>query len=105
MRRRISHIAVCIVILSAAILLLVRATRSHDEYATAHSAEYSLTKPAKVTPEHFFDKAQNSSLAVVAVGIVSLVILVRTRRVEWLICFALCAVMAIISVLKTGVRY
>ncbi len=105
MRKRIIHIAVCIVLLSAAILLLIRATRAHDEYAIAHSAAYSSTKPAEVPPEYFYDKAGNASLAIVALGVLSLVISVRTRRIEWLVCFALCAVMTIVSVIRTGIRY
>jgi cytochrome c-type biogenesis protein CcmE len=105
MSRRIIHIAVCIVVLSAAALLLMRAMRSHETYATAHAEASQSTKPTGPAPEHFFDQAQGASLAVVALGIVSLVVVVRTRRVEWLICFALCAVMAIVSLFKTGVRY
>lgn len=105
MIKRIIHISVCIILLFAAFLLHLQATQAHDQYAIAHSAAFSSTKPAEVTPEHFFDKAQNASLAVVALGIVSLVICVRTRRIEWFLCFALCAVMAVVSVLTTGVRY
>jgi len=93
------------VFVALASFLLATAIKYHVAYGEAHANARLSTSPSAISPQDHMDKALWASAGVVAIAVTALIVAVKTRRIEWIACFLVAAIIAAIAVVRTGIRY